>query len=306
MKDKIKGLVAAPHAPMTADGKTAPKKVARLKAALIRSSVSGAFVNGTTGESMSLTVQERIELAERWVRDGDRKWPVIVHVGHHCLDDARELAAHADSIRAHGIALTSPSYYKPAALDDLIAFCSEVAEAAPETPFFYYHIPSVTGVNFRMSEMLRLAAPHIPTLQGMKYTHNDMTDLTECLALDDGKWEILFGMDEIMLAAAAFGVTGFVGSTYNYCAPLYVEILRRFGSGDVAGARSLQTLSMRMVRLWDKYKGSNAGKAMMAMVGEDCGPPRLPQRALSEADAADLRSRLEAIGFFEWANKPAE
>ena len=151
------GLIAAPHTPLRDDFSVNIDVVDRLAACMVRNGLAGAFVNGSTGESMSLCVPERMTLAARWRDVCGKNLPVIIHVGHTSLVEAQTMAAHAQQIGAFGIAAMAPPFFKPATIEDLVAWCRRVASAAPALPFYYYHLPSLTGVNFPMVRFLELA-----------------------------------------------------------------------------------------------------------------------------------------------------
>src|SRR5947209_17091760 len=101
---RLTGLVAAPHTPLHADGSLNLAAIECQAQLLLETGVRGAFVCGTTGESHSLTVEERMQVAARWLQVAGGRLPVVVHVGHNCLADARALAAHAQRIGADAIA----------------------------------------------------------------------------------------------------------------------------------------------------------------------------------------------------------
>src|SRR5258707_3365007 len=170
---KLTGLVAATFTPLRPDGSLNPQAVTEHARLLAEAKVSGVFGGGTTGECHSLSVAERCAIAEQWVRAVGDRMPVVVHVGHHCLPDAQALAAHAARTGATAIAALAPSYFKPQTVDDLIDFCAGVASAAPALPFYFYHIPSMTGVNLSMADYLCRGSERIPRLAGLKFTHND-------------------------------------------------------------------------------------------------------------------------------------
>src|SRR5690349_7666424 len=119
---RLAGLIAATHTPFNADGVLNLSAVEKQAAHLLANNISIAFIGGTTGESHSLTLEERLQLARRWleVARGTRL-KVVVHVGSNCLGDARTLAAQAQGLGAQAIAATAPSYFKPSNLDALIA-----------------------------------------------------------------------------------------------------------------------------------------------------------------------------------------
>ena len=284
---RLTGLVAAPHTPMHADGSLRPETVSAQAQLLRESGVAGAFICGTTGESLSLTVSERMTLAEAWTEAVRGAMPIVVHVGANSVLDARSLAAHAAQCGAAAIAVMAPSFFKPTNLDDLTAYCAAVADAAPGVPFYYYDIPSMTGVPIATARFLEAAAKAIPTLHGIKFTNGDLMTLQECLALD--AFDIVFGYDEMLLAGLTLGVRGAVGSTYNFAAPLYRTVIDAFNRGDLATARRAQHQSVRMIRVLQSFGFSRASKAMMQIVGVDCGPVRLPLRPMTTEELRRLR-----------------
>lgn len=298
----LSGLIAAPFTPMREDGSIDLDTIEKQTRLLVGNNVKGAFICGTTGESMSLTIRERIKIAERWLELKNEALPVIVHVGHTCLSDSKILAAHAQEIGAYAIAAMAPCFFKPANLEDLVSFCAEVAAEAPNLPFYYYHIPSMTGVDFAMIDFLR-AAGNIPTLAGVKFTYENLMDFSQCLNLDNGRFNMLFGRDEILLAGLSLGATGAVGSTYNYAAPLYYRLIDAYKAGDMDAAHKDQVRIQDMVAVLRKYDGTPGGKAIMKIIGLDCGGVRLPLRNLSKKQYSELANDLEKIGFFDYCSK---
>lgn len=293
----LTGLIAAPYTPMRPDGALNLQIVARQAEALLATRVAGAFICGTTGESHSLTTAERMQIAEAWStakKVGSLK--LIIQVGHNCIEDAKALAAHAAGVKADAVAAMAPSYFKPASVEDLIAFCAPVAASAPTLPFYYYEIPILTGIHLSMPEFLKKAAHAIPNLAGLKFSSTDLMSLQECLQIEDGRFNVLFGCDEMLLAALALGVHGAVGSTYNYAAPLYHQILDAFHAGDMATARALQLKSVKLIEILSQYGMLAGGKALMGLVGAECGPVRPPLRALRTAQIASLRQRVSELG----------
>lgn len=292
------GLIAAPFTAFRGDGELDLGRIADQVRLLDESGVRGAFVNGTTGEGLSLSTDERKAVAERWAREAAGRLPVIVHSGHASVADARELTRHAAAIGADAVAVTAPFYFRPAGVNDLVAFLADVAAAAPRLPFYFYDIPSTTGVLLPTAEVLRRAADRIPNLVGVKFSNPDLLTLQECVNLDGGRHRVLFGVDEYLLAAVSLGATGAVGSTYNYAAPVYNRMLTALGAGDVATARREQYQSAKLVRVLIDFGGLRAGKAVMAMLGVDCGPVRPPLRPMTRDEAAGLYERLRELPIF--------
>ena len=297
MTEHFTGLVAPVFTPMHEDGSVALETIERQAEALVADGLSGAFPCGGTGESLSLTVAEREAVLERWCDVLDGALPVIAHVGHLSLPDARELAAHAQKTGADAIAAVPPCYFKPRSVDDLVSWCAAVADAAPETPFYYYHVPGSSGVQFPMIELLQAARDRMPTLAGMKFSSTDLMDLQLCAAFEGGQLNLLYGHEEMLLSGLVAGAQGSVSTSYNYAAPLHLRIYDAFQAGDLRTAQREQTRAAWLVYT---LKGLGVSwKAVMKLIGIDCGQPRLPQRPYGHDDLERLEAALDEIGFFD-------
>jgi N-acetylneuraminate lyase len=294
-------LVAATHTPFHDHGTLRLDVVGKQAAHLLANGVRRVFIGGTTGESHSLTLEERQQLTARWMEVA-RGTPmgVVVHVGSNCLADAQALAAQAGRLGALAISALAPSYFKPGNLDLLIECAADVAAAAPNTPFYFYDIPALTGVNFPMPEFLDRAAERIPTLAGLKFTNPDMIAYQLCLRRPGRKFDLPWGIDECLLPALALGARGGVGSTYNFAAPVYHRLIAALAKGDMETARLEQERSVRLVKALAARGFMPSAKALMGMLGVPVGPARLPQPHLSTEQQAALRAELETLGFFDW------
>ncbi|XP_027977299.1 N-acetylneuraminate lyase isoform X2 [Eumetopias jubatus] len=212
-KKKLQGLVAATITPMTEHGEINFSVIGQYVDYLVEEQgVKNIFVNGTTGEGLSLSVSERRQVAEAWVAKGRNKLDqVVIHVGALSLKDSQELAQHAAEIGADGIAVIAPFFLKPWNKDALINFLKEVAAAAPTLPFYYYHIPALTGVKIRAEELLDGIQDKIPTFQGLKFSDTDLLDFGQCVDQNrQQQFAFLFGVDEQLLSALVMGATGAV------------------------------------------------------------------------------------------------
>lgn len=261
--------------------------------------VNGAFVCGSTGEGVSMTAREKMAVAEAWAdaSRGDAQFRVMTLVGGTCLTECMELARHAEAIGLYGVSFTAPFYFKPADVEMLARAVIAVAEAAPGMPFYYYHIPALTGVDVPMIELLKKVDGKLPNFSGIKYTHEDFMDFLSCLHFKGGKYDMLWGRDENMLPALSLGAKAAVGSTFNYAAPLYHRLIDAFNKGDLEGAQQLQQRSIDMIRLLGKYGGIATGKAYMRRIGLDCGQFRLPVKNMSEAQWEAFNRDVDALGF---------
>ena len=296
----ISGLIPAVFTPMKADSSVNLESIAPVTEQLISEGVKGVYICGSTGEGPCLSREERMAVSEAYVKAVAGRVPTMVQVGHQSIVVARELAKHAQSIGADAISAIPPNYFKPRSLDNLVDALAEIATATPDTPFYYYHIPAVTGVPVDMVQLLEKVTGRIPNFVGVKYSHTAIFELQACLNTQEGRFNMLFGSDEMLLSALVVGVHGGVGSTYNFAAPLFNKIIEAHKLGELEKAKNLQANAVDMVRVLVAHGGNPAIKAMMGLIGTDCGGTRLPQQALNSIQIASLKGDMTSIGFFDW------
>lgn len=297
---RFKGLIAATFTPFDDDGNVNTAIIPLYADFLAKSGIKGVFVCGTSGESLSLTTAERIQLAQAWVTAANKRFRVIVHVGSNSQLEAEELAYNAQEIGSDGIGMMAPTFFKPANIGELISFFKPIAASAPDLPFYYYNIPSMTGVNLSVKEFLEQAEIEIPNLAGVKFTSNNFMEMLECINFHDHAFEILNGYDECLLCGLTLGVTGGVGSTYNYIPSVYNDMIDAFNRGDLGKARALQSKSVSVVNIIIRHGGgTRGGKAIMHLLGIDCGNCRPPFSPVSNAEYNTLSKELEDVGLIK-------
>ena len=295
----IGGLVTATHTPMNEKGELKLEVINEYYTFLKRNNIKGIFLNGSTSEGYHLTTNERKLSLEAWsdaIKDDDFK--LFVFVGHLSTKDACDLAEHADSLQnVFGISATAPFYQKPANVDLLVDVCAEIASCASAKHFYYYHIPVLTNVSVPISELLKKADARISNLKGVKYTHNDLEEYLVASSLSNGKFEMMAGIDEIALASRAFGARGYIGSTYNFMAPLYYRMFDAFDKGEFIEAKNLQLKAIEMIRIIASYGFISACKFIMKEKGINNGFVRLPSKQISESEKSEMMSKLRKLDF---------
>lgn len=298
---KLKGLIPAPFTPFKSDGQinldVIPAYADRLKEA----GVTGVFINGTTGEGLLLTIAERKSLAEAWLQHQTDNFRVIIHVGATSIEDSRGLTRHAASIGTHAVSTMAPLFLKPQNVESLVHCCAMIAKEAPDFPFYFYHIPQVTGVDFMMIEFLEVAEWVIPNLAGIKYSGTNIMDALLCSDFNENKLEVIYGQDEKLLAGLAFGLEGAIGSTYNYMAGHYTKLIRAYQDGDMKKARDYQLASAQLVRTMDQFGGGiRVGKRIMKEIGIDCGGLRSPGVTMTEREWEEFQTILMEYALDEY------
>jgi N-acetylneuraminate lyase len=239
-------------------------------------------------------------MAEAFAKALDGPQTLIVHVGHNCLKEASELAQHAASIGADAVAASPPSYFRPASAEILVDCLAEIAEGAPHLPLYYYHIPEATGVAFEMREFLEKASNRVPNLAGIKFTEERIYDFQNCMEVAGGRFNMLYGRDEMLLSALAAGAKGAVGGTYNFTARLFLRMWAAFDLGDMEEARKWQARGARLVSVLKQYGQLCAWKTLMRWRGIELGGYRLPLKGLDADREIALKKDLEEIGYFAW------
>ena len=303
--EKFKGLVAATFTPLNADGSVNLEELPVMIEDAIAADMAGFYILGSTGEGISMTTGERKVVAEKIVESVSGRVPVIVQVGHNSIEESKGLARHAAAIGATAISANAPSYFKINNVDMLIECLAEICSAAPEVPFYYYHIPALTGAYIDMVEFLEKAPARIPSLVGIKFSELNPGKFLQCKLFQGGKYDILWGCDEQLLAAMAVGADAAVGSTYNFMPRLYQEVMRNYYEKNIPVAMELMKKAYDYVEILNTFAPIHpCMKATMRMLGYKVGTHRLPQPATTEEQERKLRKALENAGFFEWSVKP--
>lgn len=284
-------FIAPPHTPFLPNGALNLSAIEKQAFWYEQSGVTGVFVGGTTGEGQSLTIDERIALAQQWVcTSAACRLKVIIHVGHRELAEARHLAAHAGAVGAHALAATCYNMVPPKNAGELAEFCASIAAEAPQLPFYYYHIPELTDVAIPMADFLAAAVPLIPNLAGVKFTDSDLVDLQRCL--EKYELEFLYGQDESLLAGYVLGAHGAIGSSYNFMAPFYRTMITALDGGDLATARRMQWIATKVIDRMQTVGYLPAAKRLMRLRGVDCGPARPPVANPSDEALSKLIEQL--------------
>lgn len=302
--EKILGLIDAPFTPFTEDGEVNLSIIPAYAEMLVKNGLKGVFVNGSSGEGYMMTVEERKSVAEAWKACIPEDFKLIVHVGSCCLKDSVELAKHAESIGAYGIGSMAPPFPKIGRLEELVKYCETIANAAPSLPFYYYHIPVFNGAYFSMLELLKAVDGRIDNFAGIKYTFESIYEYNQCRLYKDGKFDMLHGQDETILASIAqCGTTGGICGTSNYNGRCLVEILQAWEESDLYKARELQDYAQEVINVICRFRGNIVGgKHIMKLIGLDLGPNRVPFQTISPEEEVELKKQLEEIGFFERCN----
>jgi N-acetylneuraminate lyase len=303
--EKIKGLINAPFTPFYPNGEVNVEPIPDYANMLQKNGIQGVFINGSSGEGYMLTEEERMILAEKWVKVAPENFKVIVHAGSTCVKMSYNLAKHAQEIGAWGIGAMASPFPKAGRVEELAKYCEEIACGAPELPFYFYHIPALSGVFLPMLPFLKAVNGRIPNFAGIKYTYESLYEYNQCRLYANGKFDMLHGQDETILPALAMGgAQGGIGGTTNYNGKELVGIIEAWNAGDLETARERQNFSQEVINVICNYRGNIVGgKRIMKLIGLDLGKNRTPFQNMTGEEEVAMKKELEAIRFFERCNR---
>jgi N-acetylneuraminate lyase len=296
-------ILNATFTPMHGDGSVNYELIPDLFQHCVNTGANGIFLNGTTGECMSLSLEERLKLVDTWTacrKEMNRPdFKIFVHVGSCNLYETAHMAAHAESRGADGVAMVATFYFRPKTLEELVEQCEYVAAAASHTPFYYYNIPFLTGVNFPLISFLEVASRRIPNFAGLKNSFTDIVDYQHCLHFAKENYSMYWGTDEAFMMLYTAGNRHYVGSTYNYMGDIYQQMLTAHHAGDIKRVVELEGEADAIYKILLQYNGITAGKEMMRLLGVDCGAVRKPLKPFTESDRNIFLTKLRQTTFFQ-------
>jgi N-acetylneuraminate lyase len=241
-------------------------------------------------------------LLEQWAKDKADELYLINHVGHNNLKEAENMAEFSKG-KADAIAAIAPFYFIPGNMEILLDYCASIANKAPDLPFYYYHLPILTGVQFSMTAFAEKAKERIPNFSGIKFTENNVVEYQK-LNTSQPSLEIFFGLDEAFVSSLSMNARGWVGSTYNHLSPLYHAIKKEFEQGNIFEANRLQSLGVEFVESLASLGGFNgAGKSFMQFLGVDCGPSRFPHNTLKREQFREAQKKFEVMGLNKYFSR---
>ena len=295
---QLTGMMSALLTPFDRDGNVNFTVLSDLVEWQLARGLAGFYILGSSGEGLLMSEAERRSVAEAVLRQVKGRVPVVVHVGALTTRAACALASHAAEIGADATSSIPPFYYNVGP-EGVKQYYIQVA-AASGLPFYIYNIPGTTGVNVAVDVVQELIAA-VPNLRGMKYTAYDLYSMRKIVELDEGRFNVLSGADEIMVAAQAMGADGAIGTTENFLPRVFVDAYQAFRAGDVKTAEALQAKINWTVNAFLSFPSLAAVKEIMRLLGFDLGSPRPPLLSLTDDQRGRLREMLEEIGFFKWA-----
>jgi len=285
-------VITAMVTPMRPDGSLDEVGVRAVVEHLVASGHDGVVVNGTTGESATLTDDESIDAVRIVVEAAAGRLAVTAGVGSNSTAHSIEMAERAAQVGADALLLVSPYYNKPTQAG-LLAHCRAVADST-ELPIMLYDIPGRTGVAFSTQTLVELAAH--PRIVAVKDAKADLWASTHVMAATDLLW--FSGDDVLTLAHLVQGAVGCVSVVGHVAGKEYAAMLAAVDAGDLATARQIHQRLIPVVdAIMTTSQGAIMAKAALAELGVIASSTvRLPLVESPPEDLEILRKGLAEAG----------
>ena len=258
--DKYKGIIPAFYACYDGEGNISPERVRALTEYFIRKGVKGIYVNGSSGECIYQSVDDRKVVLENVMEAAAGKLTVIAHVACNNTKDSRELAAHAQKLGVDAIACIPPIYFHLPEYA-IAEYWNDISDAAPDTDFIIYNIPQLAGVSLTQSLFAKMREN--PRVIGVKNSSMPVQDIQMFKQAGGEDYIIFNGPDEQFISGRVIGAEGGIGGTYGVMPELFLKMNELVEAGDLKKACEVQYQANEVI-----YKMCAAHGNMYAVIKE--------------------------------------
>ena len=293
--EKYRGVIPAFYACYDEDGEISGERTEALALHFLKKGVKGLYVNGSSGECIYQSVEDRKKVLEHVMKVVGGKLTIIAHVACNNTKDSVELAAHAEKLGVDAIAAIPPIYFHLP--DHAIAeYWNDISAAAPHTDFVIYNIPQLAGV--ALSPSLFRKMRENPNVIGVKNSSMPVQDIQIFKALGGEESIVFNGPDEQFMSGRVIGAEGAIGGTYGVMPELYLKLDDYVKAGEMEKAREIQYACDEII-----YKMCSAHGNMYAVIkailkineGLELGGVREPLPALIDADMDIVKEAAQMI-----------
>ena len=235
--DKYKGVIPAFYACYDKEGNISPEGVQALTRYFVEKGVKGVYVNGSSGECIYQSVEDRKIVLENVMKAAEGKLTVIAHVACNNTKDSMELAAHAESLGVDAIAAIPPIYFHLPEYA-IAQYWNDISSAAPNTDFVIYNIPQLAGVALTQSLFAEMRKN--PRVIGVKNSSMPVQDIQMFKPAAGEDYIIFNGPDEQFMSGRVIGAEGAIGGTYGAMPELFLKLDELVKAGEMETARKLQ------------------------------------------------------------------
>ncbi len=284
-------IATAMVTPFDAKGNIDFHKTTRLIEYLINNGTDALVVSGTTGESPTLSKEEKIALFEHTVKVVDKRVPVIAGTGSYNTRESVELTKKAEKIGVDGILLVAPYYNKPNQAG-LYEHFKTIAENT-DLPIMLYNIPGRSVVNIEPETVIRLS--EIPNIKAIKEAGGNLDQMTEIIANTPDDFELYSGDDGFTLPVLAIGGAGVVSVASHIIGNEMQQMIQAFLAGDHRKAAKLHQKLLPLMKGLFKAPSPVPVKTALQIKGINVGSVRLPLVPLTEDERNELTKLLQTI-----------
>ena len=282
--DKYKGVIPAFYACYDKEGNISPKGVQELTRYFVEKGVKGIYVNGSSGECIYQSVEDKKIVLENVMKAAEGKLTVIAHVACNNTKDSQELARHAESLGVDAIAAIPPIYFHLPEYA-IAQYWNDISSAAPNTDFVIYNIPQLAGVALTMGLFEEMRKN--PRVIGVKNSSMPVQDIQMFKQAAGEDYIIFNGPDEQFMSGRVIGAEGAIGGTYGAMPELFLKLDEHVKNGEIEKARELQYAINAII-----YKMCSAHGNMYGVIKEilkrnenlELGGVRKPLPSLIDSD----------------------
>ena len=295
MKNTVfKGMATAMVTPMTPHG-VDYDTFARLIEFQIEQGINALVAVGTTGESATLTPEERKAVIAFTVRQVNGRVPVIAGTGTNNTQHVLDFTKSACDDGADAVLVVTP-YYNKATQKGLINHYTAVADVS-QKPVIMYSVPSRTGCTLLPDTVAELAQH--PNIAALKDANGNMDMTVETIAKCGDKLDIYSGDDPVTVPMMAMGAMGCISVLSNVMPAMAVEMCDKFFARDIAGAAKLQCKMLPLIRCLFSEVNPIPAKAAIAAMGFGEEYLRMPLSPLEDGHRAVLMDELRKLGVLQ-------
>lgn len=293
--DKYKGVIPAFYACYDKEGNISPEGVQALTKYFVEKGVKGVYVNGSSGECIYQSVEDRKIVLENVMKAAEGKLTVIAHVACNNTKDSMELARHAESLGVDAIAAIPPIYFRLPEYA-IAQYWNDISSAAPNTDFVIYNIPQLAGVE--LTQGLFAEMRKNPKVIGVKNSSMPVQDIQMFKQAAGEDYIIFNGPDEQFMSGRVIGAEGGIGGTYGVMPELFLKLDELVKACDMDTARELQYAIDEIIYKMCSAHGNMYGviKAILKInEGLDLGGVREPLPSLIDSDRVIVEEAAEMI-----------
>jgi 4-hydroxy-tetrahydrodipicolinate synthase len=289
-------VITAMVTPFDSDGAVDLDSFRDLASFLVHNGSDGLVVCGTTGESPTLTDEEKLLLFAAAVEVARGRATVIAGTGTYDTAHSVRLTQEASDLGVDAILVVTPYYNKPPQRA-IVRHFEEIA-AATELPVVAYNVPSRVVVDIESPTIARLA--EIENVVAVKQAHGDLDEAR--FIAEETPLDLYCGDDPNTFAFLELGGVGVVSVTAHLWGPQIAEMVRRYRDGDVEGAAALHEEQQPSYDLLRIQTNPIPIKAALNLTGHEVGGHRLPMVEADDSELAQIRSCLERAGLLAAAS----